>query len=718
MKQSESWRFAIIIIVALVALYVTLDIDHPQWVKNLAFWQPAGHKDIALRLGLDLQGGLKVLLAAQAPEGQEIEPGSMEEVRRIIESRVNALGLTEPVVQAQGERRIIVELPGIEDPEMAVETIRDTALLEFVDAGRVPLPPGTVVTTTEGPPTFGLAGIEDEELVAPEEAEEKESGSTIGPTVEPTTPPPTPTQPTEPEEPAEETAAPPMPEDPTERADMYSAPPEMQIDVDQTYTAIIATAKGAITVQLDPQAAPQTVNNFVFLARQGFYDGLTFHRVEPGFVIQGGDPLGSGSGGPGYTVPAEINLPHTKGAIATARLGDQMNPERASSGSQFYIALEALPQLDGAYTVFGQVVEGMDVVESIEIGDVIQEITIVSDESALDEGDLNETVIADNGEEEIPSVSPTMEALQAPAATSPQADESEGTIYETVLTGDKLAGVDLQVSQQNEYIVAIAWQDEAAQVFADYTAAHVGQHLCILLDKTVISCPRINEPIPGGNASITGNFTPEAARRLALQLRYGALPVPMQVESFNRIGATLGSESVEKSIRAGLIGLSIVLFFMLVYYRIPGALADCALVIYVLLNIAIYKLAPITLTLPGIAGFILSAGMAVDANILIFERMKEELRRGRRLMTAIEIGFDRAWPSIRDGQLSNLIICAILFFFGANFGASIVKGFAITLAIGTVINMFTAVFATRTFVRQFATAAGDWLAEREELLGV
>jgi protein-export membrane protein SecD len=190
------------------------------------------------------------------------------------------------------------------------------------------------------------------------------------------------------------------------------------------------------------------------------------------------------------------------------------------------------------------------------------------------------------------------------------------------------------------------------------------------------------------------------------------------VESFNRVGATLGAESVQKSVRAGTIGLVIVLIFMLVYYRLPGALADAALIIYVLLNIALYKLAPITLTLPGIAGFILSAGMAVDANILIFERMKEELRRGRGLRTAIEIGFSRAWPSIRDGQLSTLIICAILFFFGTNFGASIVKGFAITLAIGTVVNVFTAVFATRTFVRQTAVSADEWLAERKWLLGV
>ncbi|HDQ72750.1 MAG TPA: protein translocase subunit SecD [Chloroflexi bacterium] len=691
MKQSESWRFAIIILIALVALYVSLDIEHPQWVKNLAFWQPAAHRDIALRLGLDLQGGLKVLLAAQAPEGEEIDPGSIQEVRRIIESRVNALGLTEPVVQSQGERRIIVELPGIENPELAVETIKDTALLEFVDVGRMWLEPGAVITTTEGPPTFGVSGVEETALILSEED------------AMPTTVLPTPTEPTAVEETVEERDLPPMPEDPAERADMYSAPPEMQIDVGQTYTATISTAKGDIVVQLDPQAAPLTVNNFVFLSQQGFYDGLTFHRVEPGFVIQGGDPLGTGGGGPGYTVPAEIGLPHTKGAIATARLGDQMNPERASSGSQFYIALEALPQLDNAYTVFGQVVEGMDVVESIEIGDVIQNVSIVDED----------------GEAPVPAdtvTDPTVETPPSPA-TTPQTN-GEAIVYETILTGDQLTGVDLNVSPQNEFIVSIAWNDEAAEIFYEYTAAHVGQHLCILLDKTVISCPRINQPIPGGQASITGNFTLEEARRLALQLRYGALPVPMHVESFNRIGATLGSESVERSIRAGLVGLSIVLFFMLVYYRIPGVLANFALIIYVLINIAVYKLAPITLTLPGIAGFILSAGMAVDANILIFERLKEELRRGRRLMTAIEIGFDRAWPSIRDGQLSNLIICGILFFFGSNFGASIVKGFAITLAIGTVINIFTAVFATRTFVRQFAALAGDWLAEHERLLGV
>jgi protein-export membrane protein SecD len=683
MRKSETWRLVIIILIALVALYVDLISEHPDWVKNLVFWQPAIQRDIALRLGLDLQGGLQVLLAADVPAGQELDDASMETARRIVENRVNSLGLTEPVVQAQGERRIIVELPGIENPEQAVETIKGTALLEFVDAGGFPLPAGTVITTTLGGPSAAPPGTE----VTPT--------ASISATAEAEviTPEPTESRPQE---------LPPMPADPAERNDMYSEPPEMQIDVEQTYAATISTAKGDIVVQLDAGAAPLTVNNFVFLAQQGFYDGLTFHRVEPGFVIQGGDPTGTGTGGPGYTVAAEIELLHIEGAIATARQGDAVNPTRASSGSQFYITLAPTPQLDGAYTVFGQVTAGMDVVQSIAIGDVIETIAITAAGS-----ELTPTT----------GLSTTAESPVTPTQPAPSPSPSP-VVYETILTGAGLKNVGLDRTQQGEYIVPFELNPDATQVFADYTATNVGQFLCLVLDKTVISCPTVREPIPSGQASISGDFTFDTARQLAIQLRYGALPVPLRVESFNRIGATLGAESVEKSVRAGAIGLGIVLLFMLVYYRLPGGLADAALIIYVLINFALYKLAPITLTLPGIAGFILSAGMAVDANILIFERMKEELRRGRRLMTAIEVGFSRAWPSIRDGQLSTLIICAILFFFGTNFGASIVKGFAITLAVGTIVNVFTAVFATRTFVRQIAASAGDWLAERKWLLGV
>ncbi len=684
MKTTKTWRLVLIILIALLALYVDLNIEHPAWVESLLFWQPEEQRDIALRLGLDLQGGLQVLLAADPAEGQEFEPGSMETARRIVENRVNSLGLTEPVVQAQGERRIIVELPGIENPEQAVETIKGTALLEFVDAGYQPLPPNTVITTSLGGPSPAMAesALTTTQVIAPTEEPASELAA------------PTPT---EQAEQAEETAepSPPMPETPTDRNNMYDEPPAMTIDPAQGYTATIATEKGDIIAQLNAEAAPQTVNNFVFLTEQGFYNGLTFHRVEPGFVIQGGDPMGTGSGGPGYTVPAEIGLEHVEGALAMARRGDDVNPERASSGSQFYITLAPTPHLDGAYTVFGQVVEGMDVVQSISKGDVIEEITISSGE---------------------PGTAPTE---PSPTETSPVTPTQPATPeYETILTGADIANVGLDRTEQNQYIIPFELKPDAAETFSQYTGSHVGQYLCIVLDKTVLSCPTIREQIPGGQGSISGAFSYEDARQLAIQLRYGALPMPLRVESFNRIGATLGDESVQRSIRAGAIGLGVVLLFMLVYYRLPGGLADLALIIYVLINFALYKLAPITLTLPGIAGFILSAGMAVDANILIFERMKEELRQGRSLAMAIKLGFDRAWPSIRDAQLSTLIICAILFFFGTNFGASIVKGFAITLAIGTAVNVFTAVFATRTFVRQVAAAAGQWLSERKWVLGV
>ena len=167
-----------------------------------------------------------------------------------------------------------------------------------------------------------------------------------------------------------------MPENATERNDIYTAPPEMEIDPAATYVATITTEQGEIVAELDPGAAPLTVNNFVHLANAGFYDGLTFHRVVPNFVVQGGDPLGTGTGGPGYQVPAEMDLPHVKGAIAMARQPDEVNPERASSGSQFYITLEPTPHLDGAYTVFGQVVQGTEVVDAIAIGDLIESIVI------------------------------------------------------------------------------------------------------------------------------------------------------------------------------------------------------------------------------------------------------------------------------------------------------------------------------------------------------
>jgi protein-export membrane protein SecD len=517
MRDRDIAWFTAIVVLTLLTLWINLPLQHPQWVNDLLFWQTSegkvynrttGEDPVRIRQGLDLQGGVQILLQAQPVDTGTDEQtvadaqlaASIETARNIIERRVNGLGVTEALVQTQGNDRIVVELPGIDDPELAINTIKETGLLEFIDTGATPLPAGLPVQTT----------------------------------------------------------------------------------LEQSMASSVVTDKGTLT-------NTQTLTN------------------------------------------------------------------------------------TGALT---------------------------------DTQALTDTGVV--------------------TSTAPLFPEQE-VVYETVFTGRDLqaAGVDRN-PQTGEFTVVFQLQPDAAQRFAEYTANHIGQFLTIVLDGAVISSPRIQSAIPDGSGSITGDFTFESARSLAVQLQYGALPVPLAVESQRSIGATLGAESVQKSVTAGVIGLTTVLLFMIIYYRLPGSLASLALLIYALLNLSVFRLLPVTLTLPGITGFLLSTGMAVDANILIFERMKEELRRGRSLHAAAEAGFDRAWTSIRDSNISTLIICAILYWLGSGFsilglrltGAPAVKGFAITLAIGVLISMFTAVIVTRTFLRLVFGWTGERLSERPRLLGI
>jgi preprotein translocase subunit SecD len=437
-------------------------------------------KDIKVHEGLDMQGGLQVLLQADVPDCATVSNDSMDAAKAIVENRINGLGVTEPLIQRQGQCRLVVELPGINNPDEAIKTFGGTGLLEFIDAGDTSLQEGQLVQTT------GLATV-----VVPGQ--------------------PTPT---------------PAPVTPT------TAP--------------------------SPTAAP--------------------------------------------------TITSTAGVTAT-------NP-----------------------------------------------------------------------------VTPTQPVTP--------------TIYRTVMTGKYLQNASVAFQQTtNQPYIAFTLTDDGGKIFGDYTSKNVNKYLAITLDKHVISSPVIKSAITQGSGIIEGRFSLQEAQNLVIQLKYGALPIPLKVVQYNEIGPTLGRDSVNKSITAGAIGLIIVVLFMLLYYRLPGLLADIALTIYALIVLAIYKfgipgLFPyVTLTLPGIAGFILSVGMAVDANILIFERMKEELRAGRTLMLAVEAGFQRAWPSIRDSNFSTLITCGILLWFGASFGASIVAGFALTLAIGVIVSLFTAITVTRTFLR-------------------
>ncbi len=456
----------IILCLFAVSLFVALPIDHPAWLEEALAPGVDTQRDIRdLTLGLDLKGGTQVLLEAEINEDQPLPEDALNSAKIIVEQRVNGLGLAEPTVQLQGERRMIVELPGVKNPDQAIETIRSTGQLEFVDLGGLPVRPDNFINTTNRP--NAVAALQE------------------------------------------------------------------------------AMAAG--------EAAPQTV-----------------------------------------PFPEEL--------------------------------------------------------------------------------------------------------------------------FETIMTGDILQAV---VATQDEYTfwqIQFDLKSESSGDFFNYTRDNIGEVLAIVLDGRVLSTPVINAAI-NDNGVITGDFSQEEAESLAIQMRYGALPIPLEVVDIRTIGASLGQDSIDRSLMAGIVGGALVLLFMVLLYRLPGLLATVALAIYVTLNIATYKLLPVTLTLPGIAGFILSIGMAVDANILIFERLKEELRSGRSLRLAVETGFSRAWPAIRDGNLSTLISCAVLYWFGNNFGASVVKGFAITLSVGVLLSMFTAVYVTRTFMRSFLSTQGEKLLNSRGLLG-
>lgn len=246
--------------------------------------------------------------------------------------------------------------------------------------------------------------------------------------------------------------------------------------------------------------------------------------------------------------------------------------------------------------------------------------------------------------------------------------------------------------------ILFEFNSDGAKLFEQITTRLKGKELGIFLDSEPLTTPRVQETIRD-RGRITGTFTLDEARNLVIQFNAGALPLPVSIEEERTVDATLGADSVRKSVIAGEIGLLVVALFMLLYYRVLGLVAVAALLVYTLVLLAIFKLIPVTLTLAGIAGFILSIGMATDANILIFERMKEELRTGKTFGAAIDAGYARAWSSIRDSNVSSLITCAILYFFGSNFGASIVMGFAFTLAIGVIISMFTAIVVPRVLLR-------------------
>ncbi len=412
---------------------------------------PFGWKDnVYYHQGLDLQGGLQVVLEARPPEGQEVTDEVLAGTRDTVERRVSGLGVSEPLIQTRGSDQIIVELPGVGDPESAVQVIAQTALLEIIDPQGEFLPEGTIVNTTAG-----------------------------------------------------------MAED--------------------------------------------------------------------------------------HIIDAELD-------------------------------------------------------------------------------------------EESPA--------QVPGEDDP--------VYQTIVTGADLSDAYPQQDEVGRLVVGFELEAGAADEFHQFTSANLQQPMSVVLDKRVISTATIQSPIRD-RGQITGPPR-EEVHNLVAQLQAGSLAVPLEVVQSRTVGPTLGQESIDASLEAGAVGLALVVLFMILYYRLPGVLSVIALGVYGLIILALFRSIPVVLTLAGLAGVILSIGMAVDANILIFSRLREELRLGQRLTKSIENGFDRAWPSIRDSNIATMITCVILYWFGEYVGASIIQGFALTLFIGVAVSMFTAITVTRTFLRIVLTS--------------
>lgn len=291
-------------------------------------------------------------------------------------------------------------------------------------------------------------------------------------------------------------------------------------------------------------------------------------------------------------------------------------------------------------------------------------------------------------------LSPEAEEISWSGAPLPEISDM---FLETGLTGRMLQRASIQFDQQlgNKPIIGLKFNEEGSALFAKITRENTGRVLGIFLDGVLIEAPYIREEITGGEAVITGDFAPDQAKQIVRDLNYGALPMPVSLLSTQTIGATLGDQAIEASIKAGIITFIVISLFLIIWYGLNGLVASAALAIFTVLNLVIFKLIPVTLTAAGIAGFILSLGMAVDANILIFERTKEELKKGKSKREALSEGFHRAWTSIRDSNLSSIITAAILYYFASS---TMIKGFALVLFIGVLVSMFSAITASRTIL--------------------
>ncbi len=627
-----------------------------------------GHPDtfLGLTLGLDLQGGTHLVYKASTEDGRSPSEEDMQGVRDIIEKRTNEFGVSEPSVQLLGNPpdRVLIQLPGLRgasiQSEISPGKLTEATLLDFLrtTGGH---PETTVEVNDLGAFVMRFDGLEGEESDQDGNVITRSEGERL-------------------------------------RAALEQAFPTLVTVTYQTTPPATATpvatpaADGTAVATPDPSGTPAAT------------------PVATGTPAPDGTPQPTATPAPEFKVPvlgdivnAVANIGRADAAVTELAPGSFEIRIRGmkdrSTDAEGNIVPSDDENLRDALRALGQVLvfTGQDRILTWTVGGGVQEAKRLIGSTAQLEfrericGELNS----------IP------EGLSAPEwelvrCQDPRFYTEQPTDIESSDLVDAFAGVQAGVPRP---VVNIVFNDKGGDAFFNVTdrISRTGDLLAIYLDDQELVSPRASTGISGGRAFIQGpDFTAERVRTIAIQLRSGALPVSLDLIQERNVDATLGADSLRKTLIAGVVALGIIFAIQIIHYRIPGLVAAVALAIFTLLLLAVFKALPVTMTLAGAAGFILSLGMAEDANVLIAERTKEELRSGRSLLEALSEGFNRSWPSIRDGNIATMLVAAVLFWFGDRFGTSLMQGFALTLGIGTLLSMFTSVTVSRVLLRAIA----------------
>lgn len=649
------WAFLFVLIITIAASLIVFGNYYNQALSKWNIPLPQT-KEVPFRLGLDLQGGSQLVYDADVSAVPTKDQGqAVDGARDVIERRVNVFGVSEPLVQvnrtADGKYRILVELAGIKDIREAVKKIGETPLLEFKEQ------------RTDAPV---LTDEQKAEIAINNKSAETKAQDVLGKLLS---------------------------------GGDFSA-------LAQTFSEDIETKDNGGSLgwvakndNVDLAKAAETVgvgkfSNDLIRTSSGYelikVNEKRIKEVKASHILicyQGSEKCTSNlTKEQAYAKIKELKAKaNPKNFADLAKANSTEDAAKDSGGDLGWFAKGAMVE-PFEKAVFEQAVGTISYVVETKFG---YHIIYKVDENP--EYNLNHILIKTKTEAEV-------------LGTDAQWKNTE-------LTGRNLKKASVQFNpQDNTPEVSLEFDDQGAKLFEQITERNIGKPVAIFLDGYAISVPNVNEKITGGKAVITGNFSITESRDLVKRLNAGALPVPISLVNQQTVGASLGKASVDNSLKAGMVGLILVAIFMIIYYRFLGLLSVIALGVYGILSLAIFKLWPVTLTLSGIAGFILSIGMAVDANILIFERLKEELRAGKSLSSAIQEGFSRAWPSIRDSNFTTLITCIVLI----EFSTSVIKGFAVTLMLGVLLSMFSAITVTRTLLRLFSE---KWFEKHRWLIG-